>query len=125
MSAAAWVAVALIVVVDVFQLALALGAPGGAAAWGGVHPGVLPRRLRIASGFVAVFFYPPVALLLLDSAGVIDVGWDFNPLWLWILAGLFTLGALANLASRSKIERIWAPVSAAIAICCAVIAAGM
>ncbi len=125
MEVAAWVAAILLVVLTIFQLALALGAPAGAAAWGGSHPGVLPTRLRVASALVAVFFYPPIVLLILDSGDVIDIGWDVNRLWLWVLAGLFALGALANFASRSRIERIWGPVSVVIAVCCAVIAIGM
>jgi hypothetical protein len=125
METAAVVAAALIGVLTVFQFALALGAPAGAAAWGGSHPGVLPTRLRLASAFVGVFFYPPLALLILDSGGVVDIGWDVSPLWLWILTGLFLLGTLANAASRSKVERIWAPVSLVLAICCAVVAVGM
>lgn len=125
MELAAWIAAGLIAVLTVFQLALALGAPAGAAAWGGSHPGVLPTRLRVASAFVGVFFYPPIAILLLDSGGVIDVGWEVSSLWIWVLAGLFALGTLANLASQSKIERVWAPVSAALAVCCAIIAVGM
>ena len=125
MVIAAWIAAALIVVLTVFQLALALGAPAGAAAWGGSHPGVLPTRLRVASGFVAVFFYPVVAMELLYVADVVDFGWDVSQLWIWVLAGLFVLGALANFASRSRIERIWGPVSLVLAVCCAVIAVEM
>ena len=125
MEIAAWIAVGLIAVVTVFQLALAFGAPAGAAAWGGNHPGVLPTRLRVASGLVAVFFYPVLALFILDTAGVVDIGMDLNPLWLWIFAGLFLLGALANFASRSKVERWWGPVSLVIAICCAIVALGV
>lgn len=125
MEAAAIIAAALIGVLTIFQIALALGAPAGAAAWGGSHPGVLPTRLRVASAVVGVFFYPPIALLVLDSGGVIDIGWDVSPLWLWVLTGLFLLGTLANAASKSKVERIWAPVSLVLAICCAVIAIGM
>jgi len=122
---AAWIAAVLIVALTVFHLALALGAPAGAAAWGGSHPGVLPTRLRVASGIVAIFFYPVVAIELLYSAGVIELGWDVNPFWIWFLAGLFALGALANFASRSKIERVWGPISLVLAICCGIIALGM
>ena len=125
MEAAAVIAAVLIGVLTVFQMTLALGAPAGAAAWGGAHSGVLPIRLRVASAVVGVSIYLPIALLLLDSGGVIDLGWDVSPLWLWVLTGLFLLGALANAVSRSKAERVWAPVSLAIAICCAVIARGM
>ncbi len=125
MEAAAVIAVVLIVVLAVFQIALALGAPAGAASWGGAHPGVLPTRLRVASAVAGLFVYPPIALVILDSGGVIDLGWDVQPLWLWVLAGFFLLGTLANAASRSKVERLWAPVSLVIAICCGVIAVGM
>jgi uncharacterized membrane protein YbhN (UPF0104 family) len=124
MEIAAWIAAGLIVVLSVFQFALALGAPAGAAAWGGSHSGVLPSRLRLASGLVAVFFYPVVAIELLYSAGVTDFGWEVDPLWIWFLAGLFALGAIANFASRSRIERIWGPVSLALAVCCVIIALG-
>jgi hypothetical protein len=41
---------------------------------------------------------------------------------MWILAGFFSLGTLANLASRSRIERLWGPVSAVVAVCCAILA---
>jgi hypothetical protein len=126
MEIAAWIAAALLVVLTVFQLALALGAPAGAAAWGGGNPGVLPTRLRVASALVAVFVYPPITLLILDSGGAASVGWDINRLWMWILTGLFALGTLTNFASRSRIERmVWSPVSLVIAACCAIIAIGM
>ncbi|MGD2042796.1 MAG: hypothetical protein PVJ28_04035 [Acidimicrobiia bacterium] len=125
MEIAAITAAVLIGVLTVFQIALALGAPAGAAAWGGSHPGVLPARLRVASALVGVFFYPPIALLILDSGEVIDIGWAVSSLWLWVLAGLFLLGTLANAASQSKVERIWAPVSLVLAICCVAIAVGM
>lgn len=125
MEVAAIIAAVLIGALTVFQIALALGAPAGAAAWGGSHPGVLPTRLRVASALVGIFFYPPIALLILDSGGVIDIGWDVSPLWLWVLTGLFLLGTLANAASKSKVERIWAPVSLGLAICCAIVALAM
>jgi hypothetical protein len=122
---AAWIAAALIVMLMVFQLALALGAPAGAAAWGGNNPGVLPTRLRVASAFVAIFFYPVLAIELLHSAGVIEWGWDVSSLWIWVIAGFFGLGAVANFASRSRVERLWGPVSLVLAACCVVIALNM
>jgi hypothetical protein len=41
---------------------------------------------------------------------------------MWFLTGFFTLGAIANFASRSKVERIWGPVTLVLAISTAVIA---
>lgn len=125
-SVAGIVAVVLLVIVTLFQAALALGAPWGRAAWGGRHDGVLPARFRIASGLAAVVVYPLILLVVLDASGTVDIsGLSPGPGVMWGLVALFTIGTLANLASPSKVERIWAPVSLGIAICCAIVAAGM
>lgn len=121
---AAVVAAVLLVIVDVFQLALAFGAPAGAAAWGGTNPGVLPTRLRLASAVAGLFFYPAIILIVLEAGDVIDIGWEVAQVWLWVVVGFFSLGVLANLASRSRAERIWAPVSLGIAVSIAFVAMG-
>lgn len=123
-TVAALVAVALLVVVAVFQLALALGAPWGAAAWGGQNPGVLPTRLRVASGVAGVVIYPLLIVLVLSAAGWVSIGPldDLGSLPMWMLAVLLGLGALANFASRSPRERIWGPVAGTVAVCCAILA---
>ena len=124
---AAIVAVLLLAVIAVFQLALALGAPWGRAAWGGQHEAVLPTRLRIASGVAAVIVYPTVILLVLASSGLVraDRLQGNGAVAMWFLTGLFAIGALLNLASRSRVERGWGPVSLVIAACCAMIALGL
>jgi hypothetical protein len=121
---AAILAVALLAVVAAFQLGLAFGAPWGAAAWGGQHPGVLPQKLRIASGVAALVVYPLVIALVLASAGMIDDGWlpVDGTLIMWGLAGLLGLGAVMNVASPSRPERNWGAVALTIALCCALIA---
>ena len=118
------VAVVLLGVVSVFQIALALGAPWGNAAWGGQHDGVLPVGLRIASAVVGLVVYPLIAAFVLASAGLIEADWlpGTGKVGMWVLTGFFSLGAIANFASRSKAERNWGPVSLAIAICCGLIA---
>ena len=50
-----------------FQLALALGAPLGRAAWGGTHA-QLPPGLRVASAF-AFGVWALAALIVLDAPG--------------------------------------------------------
>ena len=127
MIPAAILAVVLLVTITAFQLALAFGAPWGAAAWGGQSPGVLPTRLRIASGVVAVVVYPLVIALVLASAGMIDDGWlplD-GTLIMWVLAGLLGVGAVMNFVSRSRPERSWGAVALTIALCCLIIALGI
>ncbi len=124
MNLTATVAVVLLGVVSVFQIALALGAPLGNAAWGGRHDGVLPFGLRIASAVVGVLVYPLIGAFVLASAGLVEADWmpGTGKVGMWVLTGFFSIGAIANFASRSKAERYWGPVSLAIAVCCGLIA---
>jgi hypothetical protein len=121
---AAVIAVALLTVVAAFQLALAGGAPWGAAAWGGQHPGVLPRGFRIASGVAGIVIYPLLIVLVSDAVGWLSISWldGLGSLPMWLLAGLLGLGSLANFASRSPRERIWGPVALVTALCCVILA---
>ncbi len=103
--AAAVVATVLLAALAVLQIGVACGAPWGRLVWGGQHR-VLPRRLRVASA-VSVVLYAAFAGILLARAGVIPGG-GTGPIEVatWILFGYFALGILANLASRSRAERL-------------------
>jgi hypothetical protein len=120
------IAVALIGLVVVFQLALVAGAPWGRAAWGGQNPGTLPRRLRLASLVAAAVLlflaWTVLAASGLMSASLLPRSWLDTATWL--ITAYFVLGAVVNLISRSPVERVWAPVSLATAVCCALIAIG-
>lgn len=127
MVLAAILAVVLLVAVAAFQVALAFGAPWGAAAWGGQNPGVLGRKLRIASGVAGIVVYPLIVALVLAAAGLIDDGWlpVEGTVIMWVLAGLLGVGAIMNVVSRSRPERNWGAVALTIALCCVVIALGV
>jgi hypothetical protein len=124
MSAAATIAIVLFGIVIVFQALLAAGLPWGAAAWGGQHPGVLPAGLRVASAASVVVVYPLMILYVIDSADLADISWlpGSGAAAMWVLFGFFVLGTLTNAASKSRIERIWAPVNLVLAVCMLVIA---
>jgi hypothetical protein len=108
---------------DMFQVALAAGAPLGRAAWGGAHER-LPTNLRVASA-IATVVWIAAALVVLARAG-----FDASPIpasaaaWAtWVLAGLLLVGAVMNLISRSRLERlIWGPVALVLAGLTAVVA---
>lgn len=127
MRAAAIIAASLLTTVALFQVALGLGAPAGEYAWGGRIPGRLPTRLRVTSLVAGVILYPILVLLVLRAAAVIDIDPvpDVGRVGMWALAGLFVVGGILNLISRSKRERLWGPVSLAIAACCGVVAAAL
>lgn len=124
MTLAAILATVLLLAITVFQLGLALGAPWGAAAWGGRNPGVLPQPLRIASGVAALVVYPLIIALVLASAGIIDDGWlpADGTLIMWALAAVLGVGAVMNFVSRSPPERRWGAVALTIALCAVIIA---
>jgi hypothetical protein len=126
MQAAAIVAAIPLTVLMLFQLALARGAPWGAAAYGGTWPGVLPRGLRINSLVFGAVVYPLAIGYVLDAGGVYGSTWlpGSRTVAMWVLVVFFALGALANFTSRSKIERYWGPVAATIAVCCVILALG-
>jgi hypothetical protein len=90
-----------------FQTALALGAPWGAAAWGGEHPGVLPPRLRAASAAGAVLWI---------GAATVAVGLGGGEATRRrVLRGTTAfagLSVLLNAVSRSPTERaVWVPLT--------------
>ena len=111
------------IVIVAFQVALALGAPLGRAAWGGTHT-QLPPGLRVASA-VAAGFWVLAALIVLGRAG-----YQVSPLPLgaarwgtWILVGALLFGALMNFASPSAWERfLWGPFALLLAGLCLVVA---
>ena len=98
--------------VGVFQVALAAGAPWGAAAWGGAHPGVLPENLRVASAVSAVVY---AALGAVCATGL--VGSTARRRILTGASGLMAVGTVMNLASPSLVEKaLWSPVAATLAV---------
>ena len=106
-----------------FQVALAVGAPLGRAAWGGAHER-LPGRLRIGSA-IAVVVWALAALIVLARGGLPVIALppiviDWGP---WVLAGLSAVGAIVNFASTSPWERFgWGPLALILAGLCLVLA---
>lgn len=109
-----------------FQLALALGAPWGRFAWGGQHPGVLPRGYR-AGSLIAIPLYAFLASIILDRGGVI-AGYPagFSTVASWVVVGFLALGVVVNAISRSKAERLaMTPVALLLAVLALLVALGL
>jgi len=91
--------------VGLFQVALAAGAPWGAAAWGGANADVLPVGYRIASGVSAVVWAGVAAVAARRLLGPIG-----RRRVLLGVAAYSTLGIALNAASPSGVERaVWVP----------------
>ncbi len=98
-------------VVVAFQVALALGAPWGELAMGGRFPGRFPPRMRVAAVLQATVLVL-LALVVLDAAGVISLGWTASlPLAVWFPVVFSGISVAVNAISPSPRERrLWVPV---------------
>lgn len=111
-SNAGKIAALLLLIVVVFQAALAAGAPWGAATQGGMNEGVLPDSLRIGSVITLVIYG-----LLAAVAGTSMAPATLRRRILYVAAAVMVLATLLNIASTSFVERIiWAPVTIALVI---------
>ncbi|HBU84338.1 hypothetical protein QP794_03655 [Paenibacillus sp. UMB7766-LJ446] len=102
----------LILIVILFQVALAVGVPWGEYAMGGKFPGKYPRSMRFACLFqIAILAF--IALVVLSKSGLILPGWStFAGTAIWFIVAYLVLGTILNLITRSVWERrIWAPVT--------------
>jgi hypothetical protein len=119
---AAVLALVVLALLAMFQLALAFGAPLGRLAWGGQHR-VLPSRLRVGS-VVSVVLYAVFANGNRGPRCSIDVVPDaVSGVGTWVLAAYFLLGVVMNAISRSIPERAtMTPVSAVLAAACVLVA---
>ena len=122
-AAAVIYALATLVVVG-FQLALAAGAPWGEYAMGGRYPGRFPPAMRVAAVVQAVLL-GVLALVVLDKAGVVALGWTASFPWLaWVPVVVSLLSAVMNAATRSRLERrLWLPVAIVMLLSSIVVAA--
>ena len=117
------VAVVGLLIIAAFQVALALGAPWGRAAYGGTSETLSPE-LRMASGVAAIVWLLAAAVVLGRAGYWGSPGWSAVFRWgTWLVAGLLALGAVVNFASSSPWERFgWGPLALLLAVLSVVIA---
>lgn len=114
----------LLLLVALFQLCLACGAPWGSLAMGGKYPGKLPFRLRIAA-LVQLVLLAFIALIIFIRAGMMLPDYlDSSRMAIWGVVAFMSISSILNLITPSKWERrIWAPV-VLLLLTCSVIVAG-
>ena len=101
-----------------FQLALALGAPWGSYAMGGVFPGLFPPVMRFAAAMQAAFLVV-TALVVLTRSGLLLKGWFRTSKWaVWLVVVLGAFAVVLNSITPSADERvIWLPVAVVLFAC--------
>ncbi|WP_405131695.1 hypothetical protein MHB43_08200 [Paenibacillus sp. FSL H8-0317] len=102
----------LIMIVILFQIALAAGLPWGEYAMGGKFPGKYPISMRFAC-IVQIAILAFMGIIVLSKSGLLLPGWSsFSDIAIWFIVGYLVLGTILNLITRSVWERrIWAPVT--------------
>jgi hypothetical protein len=106
-----------------FQLAMALGAPGGAYAMGGAFPGRFPPALR-AAAVVQAALIGLLAAIVLSAADLVWPGLVDTVPWLaWLPVVVSAVASGLNAISRSAGERrIWVPVTLAMLVTSLIVA---
>jgi hypothetical protein len=119
----------LLLIGAVFQLALCVGAPWAAAAYGGraaLADGRLPGKYRVASMSTALVLVA-IGWLLLLRGGVVGSASESSALTAacWGFAVLFALNTAGNLAGRHPVER-WGmgALTGCLTVLCVVLALG-
>ena len=109
-----------------FQVALALGAPWGVAAWGGIDEGELATGRGVASGLAALVLVA-ATLVVLGRAGFWsgDRHRRFFRWASWAVVAILLLSGLGNFASSSNWERLlMGPLAWLLALACLLVALG-
>jgi hypothetical protein len=124
-------AAGLLLIAAGFQVALAAGAPWGAAAYGGraARPdGTLPPTYRVGSAVTVAVLAAAGSVVLLRGGVVGDADPSDGRLTaaLWVLVVLFGVNTVGNVAGRHPVER-WGTgaMTLALTVLCAVLAAGV
>lgn len=106
------------ILVGLFQVALALGAPWGDLTLGGRYRGALPRRIRVVP-VISIGLMTGFAAVVLSRAGTVlpnIAGLSIK--LIWVVVAYCALGVLMNTITPSKRERkFWLPVVTVMLVC--------
>ena len=110
-------------VIILFQLALTIGMPWGAASMGGKFPGKYPPGMRVVS-FINVFIISFMAAIVLIKSEIIWLQFkSFANVAIYFVVVFSVVATILNTITPSKIERkIWAPVAAILLLTSSIVA---
>jgi hypothetical protein len=98
-------------IVIIFQGCLAAGVPWGEASMGGRYPGKYPPKMRVVAVLNMLILGFMAAVVLSEASLMFPRLNPTSRIGIWVIVVFFVMGTIMNSISRSKIERIWAPVA--------------
>ena len=100
------------VIVTLFQLALAFGAPLGKFANGGKFPGSLPKNIRFIPFIQIAILWFFLYIVLIQTKMISNQPSAIGSIGIWFVVAFFFLGSILNLITPSKPERmVWGPIN--------------
>lgn len=122
MKTAAIIFTIMTLIIILFQAALAIGLPWGAASMGGRFKGKYPPRMRIVA-IINMLILALLAIIVLIKAGFLfEQLYRFSLTAIWFVVAFSVVATILNTITPSRIERIWAPVAATMAVTSIIIA---
>lgn len=98
--------IALTVIIAIFQLALAFGAPLGEYTMGGKFPGKLPIKMRVAA-LIQILILLIFVFLVIAKAGIaFEQYYSVGRIGIWFIVAFFIFGTIINLSSPSSKEKL-------------------
>jgi len=100
------------IIVTLFQLALAFGAPLGKFANGGKFPGSLPKNMRFMPFIQIAILWFFLYIVLIKTNIIMNQSVSIGSIGIWFVVVFFFLGSILNLITPSKPERmVWGPIN--------------
>lgn len=117
--------IVLSIIIAIFQLALALGAPLGEYTMGGKFPGKLPMKMRIAALAQIIILLFFVFIVMTKAGMAFEQYYSIGRIGIWFIVLFFVFGSIMNISSSSKKEKlVMGPANIIALICTLIIAIG-
>ncbi len=98
-------------IVVLFQGCLAAGVPWGAASMGGKYPGKYPYKMRVVAMVNMIVLSVLSIVVLIRAKLMLPQFYEISRFAIWLVIGFAAISVVLNTITKSKIERIWIPVT--------------
>ncbi|MCW3491656.1 hypothetical protein [Dethiobacter alkaliphilus] len=96
----------LTIIIAIFQVALAMGAPLGEFTMGGKFTGKLPIKMRVAALAQIVILLIFVFIVAAKAGIAFEQYYSFGRIGIWFVVAFFVFGTIVNISSPSRKEKL-------------------